>query len=138
MAARSFVRDCSYVRCEQCLGDNLINCRNCVHSYAIKDCEFCRYNQLGTGNKECMDNEFFDGCELQYFACNLHDNYMTALSALIWYCQNTYYSYSCFNSQNLLGSVGLKKGENVIFNIMYSKQEFEELAQRSVQHMQST
>jgi hypothetical protein len=48
-----------------------------------------------------------------------------------------YCSYSMASS-NIFGCVGLKKGEYCILNKQYSKEQFENLAARVVEHMQKT
>jgi hypothetical protein len=50
---------------------------------------------------------------------------------------NVMYSDTCQNSQNLFGCVSVKKGEYMIFNKKYSKDEYLVLKERIIEHMKS-
>ena len=51
---------------------------------------------------------------------------------------NVSYSDTCQNSQNLFGCVSVKKGEYMIFNKKYSKDEYEKLKAEIIEHMKKT
>jgi len=57
---------------------------------------------------------------------------------LCWYDDSVFYSIECFNSKNLFGCAGLKNKQYCIFNKQYSKEEYEKLAGRIIEHMQKT
>ncbi len=53
-------------------------------------------------------------------------------------CSEVYYSHSCQNCSHLFGCVGLKHKQYCIFNVQYSKEEYEEVLAKLIAHMQKT
>ncbi|MFA6000275.1 MAG: hypothetical protein WC783_04875 [Candidatus Paceibacterota bacterium] len=51
---------------------------------------------------------------------------------------NIMYSDTCQNSQNLFGCISIKKGEYMILNKKYSKEEYEKLKDKIIEHMKGT
>jgi len=96
-----FVPAARNINCEVCAGDNLTNCQQCYWCFSLKGSEYCKYVQLGTDNRHCSDTNFFDEVEWTYEAINAHENTGLLFDALVWYCQNVIYSYSCFNAHDL-------------------------------------
>lgn len=126
------------IQCEHVSGDQLWQCKNCEHSYTLKKSQDCSHCKIGEGNKDCMDCNFFDNCELQYFSCNNEKNYNILFSSLIWYSKHILYSMNCFNSEYLFGCTGMKKHKYCILNKEYSKEAYEELVPKIILHMQET
>ncbi len=58
-------------------------------------------------------------------------------SILTHSCLNTMYTYMCYNSKNLFGCIGIRKGEYCILNKKYSKEEYENLIPRIIDHINS-
>jgi hypothetical protein len=50
-------------------------------------------------------------------------------------CLETKYTYMCYSSKNLFGCVGLKKEQYCILNKKYSKEEYEQLVPKIIEHM---
>ena len=51
--------------------------------------------------------------------------------------ENMLYSYLCFSCKNCFGCVGLQHKQYCIFNKQYSKEEYEKLVPKIIEHMQS-
>jgi hypothetical protein len=51
---------------------------------------------------------------------------------------NVSYSDTCQNSQNLFGCVSVKKGDYMILNKKYNKEDYEELKKKIIEHMKKT
>jgi hypothetical protein len=126
------------VNCEQSTGDHMINCKDCHDVFVFKDSEGSRYCAFCEGNIFCMDANFSNGGELQYHSTNLVKNYHVLFANLAWYDKNCVYITSCFNSTNLFGCIGMKKNEYCIFNKQYTKEEYEVLVPRIIDHMRKT
>ncbi len=134
-----FVPSIRNLNCEYCSGDNLTNCQHCHECFSLKESEYCKYAQLGTNNKYCSDANFFDKNERAYEVINAHKNNTLWFDALVWYCQNVLYSYSCFNANDLFWCVSLHSHEHhCILNTPYSVQEYETLCGKIIDHMRST
>ena len=52
-------------------------------------------------------------------------------------CTSTFYSQFCLNSNNIFGCVGLRKKDYCIFNKQYTKEEYEELMPKIIEHMKA-
>ncbi len=126
------------IQCEDVSGDQLWNSKDCHESFILKNCRDCTCCRGGEGSKDCGDCNFFDNCELQYHSCNNQNNYSLLFSSLIWYCKNALYSMNCFNSENFFGCTGLKKHQYCILNKQYSKEEYETLVPKIIDHMRKT
>lgn len=128
---------------ENVVGDFLYNCKDCTDCYdchELRDCMYCTNCQLAAN--DCMDidiwgdrMEFCYNCEATGAgAKNIIGCYYVAMDV-----SNIYHSYFCFhNVQNCIGCVGLRQKKNCILNKQYSKEEYERLAPRVIEHMKST
>ncbi len=138
LKAQNIYQATNVVNSENSSGDQLINCRNCQDCFVLKNSEDCRYMIYGEDNKDCADSYFSDNCELQYNSLNLHRNYNIIAGNLIWYVKNAAYVTLCFNSNNLFGCSSIPKGEYLIMNKQYSKEDFEKTKTRIIEHMKET
>jgi len=126
------------INCEDCRGDNLINCKQSRDVFIVKDAEDCRYCSFCEGIRFCMDTNFCNNCELQYHSTNLVKNYHVLFGNFSWYDKNCIYVTSCFNSSDLFGCIGMKKHSYCIFNKQYTKEEYEALVPKIIEHMRKT
>ncbi len=126
------------LNCENSSGDNLLNCKDCENVFIFKDSEDSAYCSFCEGNQTCMDSNFSNIGELQYFSTNLVKNYQVLFSNFAWYNSSSAYLTSCFNSDHLFGCVSLKKNSYCVLNKQYSKAEYEELVPKIIQHMRDT
>jgi hypothetical protein len=126
---------------ENSSGDYLRNCRNCELCFEGNDLEDCAYCQCLQSAKDSMDHSYWgQGTELVYFtqACG-YDCFRILFSNLCWSgCQDLLYCDHCFSCRNCFGCVGLRNSEHCILNKQYSKQEYEELVPRVMEHMKTT
>ena len=121
------------------LGSLLFNCKNVVEGYECDKCEDSKYIYGTLGISDSMDIYHAgiksEGCyELHgcVRAYNLQFCHLCYDNSHLQYCD------SCQNSQNLFGCVSVKKGEYMIFNKRYSKEEYEALKAKIIEHMKST
>jgi len=141
--------------------DLIIN--NSIHRYVINE-----RNVNSTGNMlfnsknaiNCFDSEVLEDTKNVYavlFLKNSMDLYHIGWNTELGYedhgCTNIYncqfchlcyddshliYCDSCQNSQNLFGCISIKKGEYMIFNKKYSKEEYLELKEKIIEYMKKT
>ena len=126
------------IQCESSTGDQLLECQRCTDSYTLKHSQDCRFCAIGENDRDCMDANFFDNSELLYQSTNLEKNYHILFSVLVWYSKECMYCMNCFNSQNLFGCSGMKKHRYSILNKQYSKEEYENLVPKIIEHMKKT
>ncbi len=131
-------RPSTLINCEECTGDQQFDCRHCEDCYVLKNAEDARYCAVAFGVKDSHDANFADNIELHYNSTNLHNNYHVLFGVLNWYDKEIIYCMNTFNSRNCFGCTGLKKQEYCVLNKQYTKEEYEELVPKIIEHMRST
>jgi len=127
------------VNCENCSGGALHNCKDVKLCFDVSNARDCAYCHTCDGLNDCWDTfeSAFD-CELQYegYACN---NGKRLISCSISYdVQDVMYCDVCHNSSYLFGCVGLRHKKYCILNKQYSKEEYENLVPKIIEHMKVT
>src|SRR3989344_2553180 len=121
-------------------GSYIFNSKNCKECYDVTDCENCRYcmSMYRKPQKDCWD--------VSGFGYNLSDAYEAGVtgefSSNIRFCQETglnlidaEYCKNCLGGIGHFGSCSVKKGEYVIFNKQYTKEEYTEKRKKIIEHM---
>lgn len=120
----------------KCTGDNLIESNNCKNCYGIKGCENCRYILDIMHYKDSMDS--YSGgkhSELIYESTSVAACSRTAFCLRATHSHDVFYSWFVSASANIFGSIGLKHKEYCILNKEYTKEEYEKLLPKIIQHM---
>ena len=121
------------------VGNLMYDCKNVKDSFEVNKCEDSKYIYGGIENKNSMD--------IYHVGYNVELCYEMQGCTRVSNCQfchlcydnmNVIYGDTCQNSQNLFGCVSIKKGEYMIFNKKYSKEDFNILKDRIVEHMKKT
>ena len=121
------------------IGDNIDNAKNCHYCFDvtqdIEDCKFCVW--AGAGLKDTYDGGIGVGVggELIYEAFDTNGGQRNSFIGLIYNSHNVQYALHCYGSGNLFGCVGLRQKQYCILNKQYSKQEYEELLPKIIEHM---
>ena len=137
---RSVPRRFAYlIKNQNVTGDRITNAKDCDHCFDIvgpaenlKDCynagwdskDMLRVSQAGFGS-ELLYNSFGVFSSAQRISCSAY----APSSIGVTYC------YNCPNGTNLFGCVGVKKGNYMILNKQYTKQEYNELVPKIIAHM---
>ena len=111
------------------------NCYWCFDMVTVEDCKFLTWGGLGI--KDSYDG-YGSGAtaELLYEIVDTGiGGSRTKFSVVIWGGHDVQYSYNCHGSTNLFGCVGLRNKQYCILNKQYSKEEYEKLAPKIIQHM---
>ncbi|KKU78618.1 MAG: hypothetical protein UY05_C0053G0003 [Candidatus Peregrinibacteria bacterium GW2011_GWA2_47_7] len=124
---------------ENCVGDQLFNSKNAYYCFDSRDLEDCRYcAKLTLRVKSSMDyTSWGNQSELMYQCMGCGDqNYNLKFCVM---CQkdmrNCEYCYECFSCADCFGCVGLKSKKYCILNKQYTKEEYEKLRARVIEHM---
>jgi hypothetical protein len=135
------VKETNQVNNQNCIGDYIRNSKNCHMCFEINDSEDLRYSQCVDRAKLAMDYSYWgQGSEMMYEcqACGYED-YNLRFCNLCWSgCTDLTYCDQCFSSKSSFGCVGLKKMEYCILNKQYSKEEYEKLVPKIIEHMKET
>ncbi len=134
------VRATSVFNSENVNGSHVFESRNVWNSFDVVNCEDVFNCSQVEFSKDLMDCDFFYQCELSYEVIASGKSMRNLFSfSLVGGANDVLYSNYCNNSnQNLFGCVGMKNAKYCILNKQYSKEEYEKLAARVVEHMEKT
>ena len=132
-AVRQYAR---FTNCENCTGDDQINCSNCKVSYDIEKSENCKYFEHGEVLNWCYDcYGAGNPAEYLYEVHGVLDGHNCAFSHASYHSTRVYYSDNCQNCQDIFGCVSMKKSQYAILNKQYSKEEYEEKVAEIIKRM---
>lgn len=123
-----------------CSGSHVLqskNCHECYEAYGVEDSKFL-HMMLNPPVKDCYDiTSWGENLTLSYEGCIIGEN-----SSGMKFCQeagiNLYDAEYCKLStggSNHFGCISVKKGDYVIFNKRYTKEEYEKLRVKIIKHM---
>ncbi len=122
-------------------GDYIYHSKNVKDSYIVtesEDCKYCMWLIVG-GNKDCYDwTQFGENGQRVYDTMGGGKGLNNAIGNL-WTVEGhaIFYSTHCFSScSDVFGCVGVRSKQYCILNKQYSKEEYEKLIPRIIQHMQ--
>lgn len=122
---------------ENSTGDNISNCKDCVECFEANNLQDCSFVANASDLKDCYDINNDDRSELDYETIGAEKNYNQCFSDICWYNKCIFYCSLCFNSENLFGCVGMKRGKYCILNKQYTKEEYENLVPRIIEKMKA-
>ena len=126
-------------RVENTTGNFVFNAKDVHRSFYIKDGESIRYSShLNDGTKDVMDNSFMGIRSELLYECAIcgYDSFNLLFCNYCWpNCSNCLYCWFCTGCDNCFGCVGLQKQKYCIFNKQYSKEEYETLVPKIIEHM---
>mgnify|MGYP001615829017 CR=1 FL=1 len=135
------------VQNENSTGDYMFNTQNCEQCFDINNAQDCKYIHNSRFIKKVHDMSTFGSKGGTEFCYENHEIggaragvRNICFSDQIWEgCCDIFYSKLCQqNSHDLLGCVGLRKAAHCIFNKQYSKDEYEVLRNKLIEHMKKT
>ncbi len=103
-------------------GENLKYCQG-LHVKSVRD----SYDQYRYGNNSEL---IYEGSVVGGDSANIKFSYHVYDN-----CNDVEYSWGCTGSSFLFGCIGLKKAQYCIFNKQYSKEEYETLRPKIIEHM---
>jgi hypothetical protein len=127
---------------ENCRGNYLTESRNVRDSFFIQKGErLTRCFNLYEGANDCMDYSFSGrGAELIFESCTC----VIKVSRLLFCMQcrdgssDLLYCYGCDACRDCFGCSGLRRKQYCILNKQYTKEEYEKLVPRIIEHMRAT
>ena len=127
---------------EDCTWDYIENSKDCHECYHAFDAEHCKYwEHVWRNAKYIMDaSTAWRNAELIYESLNCWiDVYSILFSSQCWNSNNLFYSVNCHNISNCFWCTWLKNhNKYCILNKQYSKEEYEALIPKIIEHMKST
>ena len=119
-------------------GTHIYNSKNTFHSFFVDKCEDCAYCMQVVDLKDCYDNNYTEENELCYEYLGMYGTQHTHFSTFSRHSYETFCSEYCINSKYQFGCAGMRDAEYCILNKKYSKDDYEKLAGKIIEHMQST
>ncbi|MBI4059569.1 hypothetical protein HY406_00725, partial [Candidatus Giovannonibacteria bacterium] len=120
------------------IGDDIRYAKNCYRCFYITNgAEDCRYSAfLSDPVKDSVDVVFaaFSGTELLYDIQAVAGQ-RVSFSYAIYYSNDVSLSESCHYSQSLFACIGLRNKSYCILNKQYTKEEYEKLVPKIIEHM---
>jgi len=123
---------------EDCIGDGLLRCQNCVGVFAMKDSKWCRYSWDNISFTDSMDNYSAKKSELCYETTASKGWYRTHFCVRARDCPDCMYCLSCYGCKNCFGCVSLRNRSYCILNKQYTQKGYEELLPKILAHMVTT
>ena len=134
-------RFASIIRSTNSTGDNIMSSKNVHECFDVfGETEDSKFDMHGWQGKDIYDGYGFGGnANLMY---ELIDTGVQAshccFAVFTHVCHDTQYTYCCHNSSNLFGCVGLRNKKYCILNKQYTKEEYEALVPKIIEHMNET
>jgi CxxC-x17-CxxC domain-containing protein len=112
------------VNSEYCNGASYL--RNCYLTFWADYCENVTNSSMLLEFKDSSDCLRARESQLCYESIGINKCYNTYFSEECDACTNVWFSRNCYNCTNCIGCVNLRGATNYIFNVKYSKEEYEE------------
>jgi len=120
------------------IGNVILNSKNVYMGFdVLGEVEDSKYVIHGFGARDIYDAYGFgSNGSSSYEIVDTGDNATRNLFGVFTHsCRDTNYTYACKNSKDLFGCVGLRSKQYCILNKQYTKEEYETLVPKIIQHM---
>jgi len=129
-------RAVNLLNCEHCLGNNLINCKDCDWCFDLIESEDNRYVYQGIKARDCMDVNGVPDSELLYECAAVPTVSRSAFCASTWVgSHDLFYCYLCRACSDCFGCVSLFRKQYCILNKQYTKEEYETMVPQLITEM---
>lgn len=130
------------VQCVNCRGNFLYQCKDADNCFDVHDGENLKNVIYAPWNiKFVQDGYAFADVELGYeiIGGGVGVHHVAFINSLVNGLSDSFYCMICGNgSEHLFGCVGMMKKDHCILNKQYTKEEYERLVPKIIEHMQST
>ncbi|MFA6251334.1 MAG: hypothetical protein WC603_01775 [Candidatus Paceibacterota bacterium] len=132
----SIRRENNNIQIKNCTGNTIWNSENCKQSFNVYKSQNCKFvNDIDSDLKDSMDLSNAAEGELMYegTAVSGHNLFFDVLTG---YSLDVSYSASCLkNNTNCFACIGLRNKQFCILNKQYTKEQYESLVPKIIQHM---
>jgi hypothetical protein len=119
-------------------GDHIVQSKNSKHCFNVKKCQDSSYCMQLIDGKNMYDANYCEFPELCYEYLGFWKMARTMFSNTCGESNDIIYSDTCSGSSNLFGCIGLRKKQYCILNKQYTKEEYEVLIPKIINHMNDT
>ncbi len=119
-----------------CTGDNINNAKNCLNCFDLyQETEDSKYLYSALNLKDSYDGNGIFKNELSYELVDANIGSRNLSSITIYNSENTYYCMNCHDVKDCFGCIGFRKKQYCILNKQYTKEEYEKLLPKIIEHM---
>jgi hypothetical protein len=123
---------------ENSSGDHLVECRNTHNSFFSKRLENCKHLTQTIDMVNSYDANYMENSEWVLDSFGAYKNYNLRFGNTVYESTDCDYCDFCVNNvKNCFGCISLKRKQYCILNKQYSKEEYNELVPRIIDHMKS-
>lgn len=126
------------IKCTKSTGHFLMNSKLSRDSFWVYNLENCRYMVNIDGAKDYCDIVNTGKPSFCYESVTPDNSSNSLFTLFCWKCNYALYSDNCHSCNNIFGCIGLKHGKYSILNKKYSKEEYESLKEKIIDHMKKT
>ncbi len=119
-----------------CSGNNIENSKNVFYSFNVNNSQDIKYAVRSDGNKDTMD--MFGGVRTESSYEGVAPSFQGSKSFFGITNKGSndiQYSFLCISSHDLFACIGLRSKQYCILNKQYTKEEYEEMVPKIIQHM---
>lgn len=127
------------LKCEDSTGADLVECSNCHDCFGVQQSQDCRYvwdTKLYSDSYDCYSGG--RDSELVYDSTSVSASHNSAFCVRASGCNNLLYCLFSQQSHDCFGCIGMQRQEYCILNKPYSKDEYEQLLGKILEHMTAT
>src|SRR3989344_4014278 len=124
------------IKSVNCTGDNIRSSKNCKMVFNTYNTEDSKYSLRILNSRDCYD--ILGAAQVELMCEYLAGGYSSYKSVFSMFANNTresFYTDFCHDSGHMFGSIGVRKKEYCILNKQYTKEQYEELVPKIIQHM---
>lgn len=125
---------------ENVTGDHVYHSKNCENCFDTDHTEDAK-NAISASESKNVARSYssgWTGCEMVYKSCVTRGGIDIAYCTYTWWSHRLRYCDSCASCKDCFGCIGLKHKQYCILNKQYSKEEYESLRTRLIEHMKQT
>ncbi len=119
-------------------GNNIKNSRNAMNCFDVFEIEDCKYSTWIFKSKDVYDAYGTGKSQLIYEGIGVEEVDKVCFSQVTSNSHECFYAELCFYSQHLFGCIGLRSKSYCILNKQYTKEEYEHLVPKIIEHMRKT
>ncbi|MFA6585942.1 MAG: hypothetical protein WCS86_02150 [Candidatus Paceibacterota bacterium] len=131
LKSKTIVKYASQTKCNEVTGDYLHNCHQGVFLYDTYDARNCSYmtdTESPTDSQDC--NNYYYKPQFGYNMMGVLEGSRLKNGAFVFYCSDVEYCENCHHLINGIGCSAIRKGEYMILNKQYSKEEYSKLKEK--------
>ncbi len=126
---------------ENVTGDYIDQSKDCANSFGLKKCRDCRHCSLIRDSKDCMDYFVFGAKAERIYDSECCGSSVANLIGCCdcWESHDLFHCLQCVNgSSDCFGCVGMRHQKYSILNKQYTREQYEELVPKIIEHMRRT